>query len=280
MNRLTTLVSVTLAGAVIAACGGGGGGASAPATAVTPPATTTSNAGLWKGTVTSSGQPQEAVGTVGDNGQFHLSMANGMTFVGTMQGSGTSFSMNMTAYMPEGQTFPNGAPSASMAFAVTMTGNGMMTGTYSGAGQSGSFSLAMDAMGSRSASLQAVAGTYTRSNSTGYTVTMTIGANGQLTGSNTRGCVFNGAVSVPSPTRNQYSISMTVTSCGALDGNYTGMGTLVDASSMTNWMTTMRSSMMSGGMMAGTNVIPTGTSNLFMYAVSNGQRAIMDSLAK
>jgi hypothetical protein len=31
---------------------------------------------------------------------------------------------------------------------------------------------------------------------------------------------------------------------------------------------------------SGTNTIPSGTSNLFMFAMTNGQYAIMDALAK
>jgi hypothetical protein len=43
--------------------------------------------------------------------------------------------------------------------------------------------------------------------------------------------------------------------------------------------------MMGGGMgnwwpNTGTNTVPSGTSNLFMFAMTNGQYAIMDALAR
>jgi len=157
--------------------------------------------GLWKGTITStgSGQTQQAVGTVTDDGQFHLMTANGVNYVGQMAASPANFSMTMSGYVPVGQTFPNGAQNGSMSFSGTVTSSGMMSGTYSGAGESGTFSMTIDPMGTRSASMQMVAGTYTRSNSSGYTVTMTVDSNGQMTGSDTQGCVFNGTVSSAVP---------------------------------------------------------------------------------
>ena len=272
--------SLFLTSLTLAACGGGGGGTSTPTS--NPPPGTESAVGLWKGTITStgSGQTQQALGTVTDDGQFHLMTANGVNYVGQMAASPGNFSMTMSGYVPVGQTFPNGAQNGSMSFSGTVTSSGMMSGTYSGAGESGTFSMTMDPMGTRSASMQMVAGTYTRSNSSGYTVTMTVDSNGQMTGSDTQGCVFNGTVSVPFPAHNFYGMNMTVTSCGALNGSYNGMGTLVDANAMTSWMTVMMSSMMTGGMMGGMNAVPTGTNNLFMYSMANAQMAITDSIAK
>jgi hypothetical protein len=88
-----------------------------------------------------------------------------------------------------------------------------------------------------------------------------------------------------------YAISATVTSCGTLDGAYQGMGTLLDATAMRDWMTAMHpleqgghthGSMGGMGGMGGMtyNTIPSGTSNLFMFVLRNDQNAMMDALAK
>ena len=49
----------------------------------------------------------------------------------------------------------------------------------------------------------------------------------------------SGTIAVPDALHNLYGIDATVSSCGALDGRYRGMGTLVDAEAMQDWMTAM-----------------------------------------
>jgi hypothetical protein len=87
-----------------------------------------------------------------------------------------------------------------------------------------------------------------------------------------------------------------VTSCGVLNGTYQGHGTLVDADAMRNWTATMGcfqygangwtgGGMMGGGMgnwwpNTGTNTVPSGANNLFMFAMTNDQYAFMDALAR
>ena len=81
-----------------------------------------------------------------------------------------------------------------------------------------------------------------------------------------------------------------MTSCGTLDGVYQGMGTLLDADAMQDWMTAMDplehgghshgGSMMGGSSMMGRNTVPTGQHNLFMFSMVNDRNAIMDALAR
>jgi hypothetical protein len=129
-----------------------------------------------------------------------------------------------------------------------------------GSGDATTFNYSMHPGYNRPASLALLAGTYTRTTSIGYTMTWSFTQNGQLTGSDSRGCVFNGTVIAPDPTHNLYQIDATVTSCGILDGSYQGRGTLLDATAMQNWMGSMGcfqygyggwGGMMGGGMMGG-----------------------------
>jgi hypothetical protein len=119
---------------------------------------------------------------------------------------------------------------------------------------------------------------------------MTMSTNGQLTASDSRGCLVNGTVSVPDATHNMYRIDATVTSCGSLDGTYGGLGTLLDADAMQDWMTAMHplehgghthgGPMMGGSPMMGHNTVPTGQRNLFMFSLASPNNAIMDALAR
>jgi hypothetical protein len=94
--------------------------------------------------------------------------------------------------------------------------------------------------------LAELAGTYTRSTLTllgsQTTMTMTIDANGQLSGSHTNGCVFNGSASIPDASRSLVSLQVRLDNCGATfasskqwNGEYRGLGILLrDAVSPSN----------------------------------------------
>jgi hypothetical protein len=152
--------------------------------------------------------------------------------------------------------------------------------------------MELSPMWNRAGSLSDAAGSYMRQTSSGYAMEITISSNGQMHGQDTRGCVFNGTVTVPDSAHNLYRLEAAVSSCGVLDGSYTGMGTLVDADAMRDWTTSMHplehgghshggsdgDGMMGGGMMG--NTVPSGTHNLFMFCLANSGNAIMDALAK
>ena len=76
----------------------------------------------------------------------------------------------------------------------------------------------------------------------------------------------------------------TVTSCGSPDGTYRGMGTLLDADAMRDWMSAMhpleQGGHTHGAPMMGGNTVPTGQRNLFMLSIVNDRNAIMDALAR
>ena len=300
--KATLLVAaMTLA---LAGCGGGGGGSSSSDTGGNDTGGSsggtdkTSTTGVFKGTITSTttGQATTVMGMTAPNGHSVWMTTDGRVFDGTMPMTGSSFDAAMTGYMYPANHFPDGGNlgPASMHMGY---GGGTWTGTYSGNGDGGTFTMGMSTMWDRPASLATLAGTYTRTTSIGYTMTMSITASGELTASDSRGCVVNGTVTVPDPTHNLYKLDATVTSCGALDGTYHGYGSLLDADAMRDWTQAMgcfqygAGGMMGGGgmgggmmggwwPMTGTNTVPSGTGNLFMFSIVNGHYAIMDALAR
>lgn len=65
-------------------------------------------------------------------------------------------------------------------------------------------------------------------------MTLTIAADGAITGSHSNGCVFNGAANVPND-RNLVRLNMTLTDCGGgrarrWNGTYRGFGVLLQNS--------------------------------------------------
>lgn len=87
----------------------------------------------------------------------------------------------------------------------------------------------------RPLTLQDLAGVYTQSRLLfATTMTLSIDANGRLTGSNANGCAFNGSVSIPNPQRNMVRMQVEMSSCGSSgfsekqwNGSYNGLGLLL-----------------------------------------------------
>lgn len=306
MTRRTSLLrtAVVAAGLALSACGGGGGGTDGSPTAApsptqppsgsNPPPTTAkvTTPGVWKGTMTSSttGQTTPVVALTGHDGQSTWMTTDGRIWHGQVPMSGDHFNATFNGHMYEGAHFPDGTNHGPSSIMVDHHTESTTTGHYSGSGDTGSFDMTLSPMWDRASSPATVAGVYTRSTSSGYTMTMTIDANGHLTGSDTLGCVFSGSVTVPDPIHNMYDIDAQVSSCGSLDGHYQGMGTLLDADAMQDWMSTMHplehgghmqgGPMMGGHHGSGHNTVPTGQHNLFMFSLVSDHNAIMDALAR
>jgi hypothetical protein len=303
MPRLYVAVRAVLLAAsvasILSACGGGSSSApaaappaspgAAPPGAGSPGATTQSAVGIWEGTITSqaTGQVSPMLGMVDAAGASFWMTADGRVMVGPVGTTVPHAAVQVAAHMDQGGAFANGSMHGSMDFAFdSAVAAGALAGHVSGMGDTYTFRAAMSNMWNRPASLATLAGVYTRSTVTGYTVTLAISADGRLSGSDTRGCVMNGLATVPDPSRNLYRLTANVTSCGTLNGDYAGMGTLVDATAMSSWLRQMpplaTGGVHGGGMMHGgpMNTIPTGARNLFMFALTSGQHAIMDALAR
>lgn len=270
---------------LLAACGGGGGsGSSSSGGSSGTPTTTT--AGLWKGTLTSSttGQSSLVVAMTDSDGHSAWMTTDGRVYDGSMPMTGENFQYSMTGYMDASGHFADGTNYGMGTMTIDTHTASMMSGHYTGNGQTGNFSMNLSPMWQRDASLSDIAGTYTRSTSTGYTMTMSIDTHGQMTGSDTSGCVFSGTMTAPDPHHDLYRMDVTVSSCGELDGAYHGMGSLVDADAMQDWMSTMpgyqHGGMMGGSGMMGSNTVHGGQHNLFMFALVGDHHAMMDALAR
>ena len=303
--RSSRLPALTLFAASLAlsACGGGGSGDSSTGTGAGPttPATGSPSApttaasttpGVWKGSIvsTTTGQTSSVVALTGLDGHSVWMTTDGRVWGGQVPMADDHFNATFSGHMYDGVHFPDGTNHGTTSMMVDHHSANVTSGRYAGNGDAGTFNMSLSPMWDRPASIGAVAGVYTRSTSNGYTMTMTMSANGQLTGSDSRGCLINGSVAVPDATHNMYRIDATVTSCGLLDGTYSGMGALLDADAMQDWMTAMHplehgghshgDSMMGGSPMMGHNTVPTGQHNLFMFSMVNANNAIMDALAR
>jgi len=219
-------LTIITASLLLAGCGGGGSGSSGAApeagspTSPTPP-TTATTPGVWKGTITSTatGQASSVVALTGHDGRSVWMTTDGRVWGGQLPMSGGHFDATFDGHMYDGAHFPDGTNHGTASMMIEQHSASATSGRFSGSGDAGTFNMSLSPMWDRPASVGTVAGVYTRSTSNGYTMTMTMSANGQLTGSDSRGCVINGTVRVPDATHNMYSLNATVTACGSLDGS-------------------------------------------------------------
>lgn len=102
-----------------------------------------------------------------------------------------------------------------------------MSGTYSGVGDKGTFSLAYNSLYERPSALAEIAGTWT-DYSSGYYQTVMIDSNGNVTGEDFGGCTYSGNVGIINSLYNAYNANFTIKNCGSKDGFYNGLATLTD----------------------------------------------------
>lgn len=212
----------------VAACGGGGGGGGGGGAV----ATDESPGGLWRGTVTSveNGTTYQAVALITEAGEARFITSDGEQTVGNIAVDGTSFTATLTSYAPLGSVFStNGQVSISGTASGTIQERSTFSGTASFSGSStATFNFTYESAYSRGSSLATIAGTYSESDGAGYTETYVIDSNGTFTGSDTEGCQLVGDVRILNSSYNLYRIDFTVTSCGVLNGDYSGLAALDD----------------------------------------------------
>jgi hypothetical protein len=114
--------------------------------------------------------------------------------------------------------------------------SGMLVGSFDFGGEPYSFSLAPSPIQERGLTLEELAGVYTSQLPVqfGGTVqyTLSIMPNGAISGSHANGCIYNGTVSIPNPSRNLFRLRMQLSNCpgsglGQRNGDYEGLGQLI-----------------------------------------------------
>jgi hypothetical protein len=89
------------------------------------------------------------------------------------------------------------------------------------------FTVPYDRGFERPSSFDALQGSYTTFLGSGYTLTITVDAGGEVTGADTNGCIVHGQAQIPRPAVNAYDVTLEVAACGTADGRYEGSAALV-----------------------------------------------------
>jgi hypothetical protein len=222
-----------IAMAVLAACSNGRGSVSDPASSPvqqppppppvppptdpppTTPPTSAAMAGYWQGTATEqdSGRRFDAVALIDAAG-------------------------NAQWLLTRGDLFGNdGFVVAADASITVAASSNVLSGELQFRDEEYRFSLNASSDYNRGISLAELAGVYTRRDNTIFgeevTLTVTIESNGQLTGSYSNGCVFNGTAAIPDTSHNMVRLQIDLANCGSRgsakqwNGAYAGLGVLL-----------------------------------------------------
>lgn len=219
---------------LLLACGGGGGGDESATVIVpeTPPVNAPKSiAGIWSGSFVSDvlHRVYEVTGIVTETGDARfLNLTWGAQYGGVVNTSGSSFSAITTAYAPFGSIFPNGSHTGPVSVTGNFSPRATLTGTYAGVGDSGSFALTYNPLYERPSSLGLVAGIW-KGTVLGFLNTVIVNDSGALSGGSASGCVYAGSMAIIDVRYNAYTVNIAISSCGAQNGLYSGLGVLVDA---------------------------------------------------
>lgn len=224
MKSRTNMINIIFGMIVLialAACGGGGSGDGG--TTGGGGTTTISANGLWEGTFTEIGVGTFDVSGLLYNGRIiAISESAGAIYDGSYTVSGNSISGNVTAYQI------NGGPYATATISGTVTEQGSISVSFNTSyGTSGTMSLTFNSIYNRASSLLLVAGSWNYTSGS-YSLTVTVQNDGAFFGQDSAGCVISGTIGLLDTTHNLYSMTTSITSCGSLNGSYTGLAGLLD----------------------------------------------------
>jgi hypothetical protein len=181
--------------------------------------------GIWTGTVTSGGMTSDVIGFITASGESQFIVLTGGNYDSSLSGYFSSFNNSVTGlvrrYVLSG---PN--PSPTLAATGMVVAGSTLTGSFSGASMSGTFSLTFDPTYNRPSAASSLAGTWNY-NQSGYVFTMSVDGVGSLFGNDNYGCRYSGTFSLVDSARNAYGVNLSISDC-VLAGTYRGVGVLAD----------------------------------------------------
>jgi hypothetical protein len=216
----------------LTACAPGIGDISLGPTGFTPPPTNQRAGGLWYGTLTfdASMGSEEAIGMIGEDGQFRLISADTLIQMsGTVTVAGSSLTGSGKAFASPGGNWPDGSTVGDVSLTATVAQRVSIIGAWSTtATESGTFELFYDSLYERDSALSLLDGLWTAYDDLGNpNVTFTIQNSGSFDGQNMQGCVSIGQFSIIDAEYDLYKIQSTVSGC-TIAGDFTGLAVLAD----------------------------------------------------
>jgi hypothetical protein len=150
-------------------------------------------------------------------------------FAGNYTTSGNNITITGSSISAVGYSFTNGSTTQTWNGTGTFVEADFINGTYTGATDTGIFSLQASPAYRRGASLATLAGRYTGSTRGTATITLDISAAGAITGTDSNSCQYAGTATVPNPVWNSYAVQIAITGCTQATGTFTGSASRSDS---------------------------------------------------
>ena len=216
------LLSIAISGFLVAACDGVGWPAVRSADQ--------SPAGVYNGsftsTVTDPSPARQAIGFISEDFDGHFLLAD-QHYAGIVAVDGIALSGSLVEYRGRQGVFIGFDGRSTISLDGEVDQRAGASGTYAGENAAGRFGLTYNSVYEEGSSLDQLLGltSYNESSSSGavYTMTLQLDDNGELFGSDTSGCIFNGRLSIIDDRYSVYRAAVTVSACGEVDGDYNGL---------------------------------------------------------
>ncbi len=197
-----------------------------------PPPPDASPSGIYQGRLVSTTAGNlDVMGVISENSDTWLRSLFA-SYSGIVSVDGEALTGTLTEYRGERNLFYGFDGVSSVLLDGTVAEREGISGDYTGDLDQGQFFLNYLDLYERGPSLILLSGIWTSSlGSAGggvYVVTMEIGADGQLFGSDSDGCVFRGELSVIDGRYNAYQAAISISLCNEIDGDYSGLAYLSD----------------------------------------------------
>ncbi len=182
--------------------------------------------GSFTSTLTTPAPSRPAIGIISKEFSANFLLAD-QHYAGIVIADGSALTGSLIEYRGRQGVFLGFDGLSTLSLDGEVTERDGMFGTYAGEGAEGRFALTYSPAYEDGSSLDLLSGlwTYSQSSSGGavYTITVELDDSGQLFGSDTAGCVFNGQLDLIDDRYSAYSAAISVSSCGEVNGDYSGL---------------------------------------------------------
>ena len=172
--------------------------------------------GVWLGSSESSSGVFDhgVLALIAPNGELRLFTSSDEHLAGKFKLNGSELSTDTSSFdiygtLKETTTVEGSYTSDKIALEQTKSGYLLNT-----------IKLSYSALSDNAAMFSRLMGTYA---SEDQTISLVFDNDGDITGSDANGCVYNGSTSIPNDTMNIYRMSLYIESCGELNGKYSGL---------------------------------------------------------
>lgn len=191
-----------------------------------PPAPEATDAsGIWQGEASFGGQAMEFSGVVTQERDGRFIDGFGTQYIiDNVAGEDGEITIAFSAMTRPGLAFMDGSTTTTGTLTGTVDERSMLEGNYTiASGESGTVSMTYNPIYERDSSLDKLTGPWDEP--LGIQV---YDPDGSFFQQDAFGCVYQGRASILNPNYNVYRMTMTVSSCDETDGEYTGLGVLID----------------------------------------------------